>query len=775
MGRRTDTLLFRKNLFFHRVVHRFHESRLEMKERFREREGQRQKLPVDAKRRILYDSATVFHRNYAELCVMKKTGSLSGNRLLLILTVAGILAAGVYFLADRISHRGEESQQTPVFGGWTYDREDQRLAAAALVKAGLTDYRWSDNCLWVPTARRGEYEKVLGENQALPQKPSALKQNALNEISAFESESRTKLRDLYSSARQLEKTLESFHQIESASVGPHSRREQSGLYPKTVVTAAISITPKESCSITPELISSITVASRHHLGITDNNDISIIDTVSGRSWLGTEGSVGRFDSSSHAMEEARLENLWSAKFREAFGYIPNLRVTTAVGLEAVRTEKEPDVTPTTAARRPIGLEFRDETDIAAVPETEIRFVPQTIAVSIAVPESYIRRLSDAETDSPEERKSRFEEKKREILSQMRQTAAVVMPTLGDDDGETRSIDISLYTDLSDEERVYRPVPENPEPKTSGSEIIGGVSLLVESPNEESAEAPNDLTAILHEWMTGPLSKYFLPILAFVVGIALTALVFFRSGGNAKKQNVSQPETESADTVRAKVAPQSEKSVDVPEPSRPLKQAVSEIGEEPRTDRQKMKEAELRKIFDELDAEDLHDASFSDKDDDAGEETITPSAAGKLHENFFSADTKDGTPRDFRVDSDSSHIDRPHFRVSETESGISEDLFSYDAEESYSSKTIPDRFSFLSELDSEELRELLSKQRPQVIALIARCASETNRARVLDVLANRLRAEVEKRIHQSGEPEEEIVTKVETSLRESLGIVGSKDV
>ena len=77
---------------------------------------------------------------------MTQSSSRSGNRLLLILTGAAVAAAAGYCFYMNSPGLGQPRQKesAAVFGGWTYDREDQHLAAAALVKAGLTDYTWED-------------------------------------------------------------------------------------------------------------------------------------------------------------------------------------------------------------------------------------------------------------------------------------------------------------------------------------------------------------------------------------------------------------------------------------------------------------------------------------------------------------------------------------------------------------------------------------------------------------------------------------------------------
>ena len=680
---------------------------------------------------------------------MTQRSSRSGNRLLLILTVAAIAAAAGYgFYKNSPRFQESANERTAAFGGWTYDRDDQRLAAEVLVKSNLTDYAWEEGRLLVPAARRGEYERVLGEGGALPKKPSALKQEDLNGLSLFESENLTKMRDLYSSARQLEKTLESFRQIESASVGPHARREQVGLYPKTIVTASISVTPNEGCAITPELVTSITMAARHHLGITDNADISIIDTESGRSWLGSEGGAAQLAGSPMAAEQARLEDLWSGKLREALGYIPNIRIATAVELEEVQTDAKSARADETS-RRPIGLEF---TDAAPAPARAAVYRPRMIAATIAVPESYVRRAADADAAGGTAGDG-FRAKKEELLAQVRETAETMICPAGSEASPNRRVEVSLYADLSEEERVYRPTPAA---EAADEPIVLLPDPLPDVHDTQTGAETESAAAMARRMMSAPWAVYILACLAFAAGLVIRSLFVSRSErGEEEKTEVKEPPA--AESRSAPAPPQSAPRVEIPRPKET--RAAPPAPNSPTA-------ARLSEILDELEQEDL---SLETADVESGDETIAPAGSPKEISSFFSAEDEDGTRTDYRIDPSRAAADGPHFAVQESADEMFDDFPRADAEP----RRAPIRFAFLADLETDELRALIEKQRPQTIALIARYASPECRARVLGLLRARLRDEVEKRMRSPDEPDPKVVTAVEASLREALGAVGEK--
>ena len=255
-----------------------------------------------------------------------------------------IIAAVVSIYFTRGSWSGG-SEREAVFGGWVYSADDQRVVSTTLAKARFSDYRWENNRLEVPAARRARCEQILSENRVLPSSPSDVKRDAIEEISSFESESKTRMRDLYSSARQLEQTLARFEPIESATVGVCTRRERGELSPRTVTTATIGIRTSAEEGLTPELVSSVTLAAKHQLGIARNEDISIMDLRSGRSFLGDDRAVGQCGTMLLSEERRRVEEHWEGKFQAALGEIPGLKVTPSIELAASGAELSPENAP----------------------------------------------------------------------------------------------------------------------------------------------------------------------------------------------------------------------------------------------------------------------------------------------------------------------------------------------------------------------------------------------------------------------------------------------
>lgn len=353
--------------------------------------------------------------------------------IFLIAAAGTLVATGLIFFRNRTEQTAVDYE--PAFGGWVYGSADQKNASSVLAKTDWTDYRWENDRLMVPAVKRGEYERILGENRALPSAPSDVKRKALTEMTQFEPESKTLLRDLYSSGWQLEQTLCRFEQIESATVGVNARREQVGLTTKTITTATVGVwTNGRETDMSPELISAITLATRHQLGIADNENVSIMDFRNGRSYLGDDRAVGDCRSAACMEEQRRQEERWREKFEQAFESIPGLRVTPTVELTTVEplavAETEPLIgsnvgesihsgamtlgnrfdTAGTLVFRPNQEQAVDSDPSLGEPsagkstggdpaQEPVLYRAKRIAVAIALPESYLRQNGEQGLES----------------------------------------------------------------------------------------------------------------------------------------------------------------------------------------------------------------------------------------------------------------------------------------------------------------------------------------------------------------------------------------
>ncbi len=265
---------------------------------------------------------------------LKKLGTLRlcGGGALVALATWGVWA----FCNGSLG--GANGMET-AFDGWYYGREDQKTASAALAAAGLDEWAWdADGRLLVPKNKRNEYQTALAEAGAYPKAPSESRRDAIREMGAFESDAKMRMRALDACAFQLERTLERTGGIEYATVGVRERREQAGLTSKTVVTASIGVACREGCELDANLLSAITVAAKHQLGVDANENVSILDLKAGKSYFGSEKSVGNGAELALANEKERVETYWRDKLEKTFDYMEGARVSVVAELVAVAPE-----------------------------------------------------------------------------------------------------------------------------------------------------------------------------------------------------------------------------------------------------------------------------------------------------------------------------------------------------------------------------------------------------------------------------------------------------
>ncbi len=251
--------------------------------------------------------------------------SVIWRRILFLLCFLIFLALGLWKVCGTLSF--EKHGYSYAFDGWVYGREDQKRASRALASSGLNDFHWEEGRLSVPSEKLVAYQSALAAANALPKAPGDQREETMRSMSVFESESKARLRELNGCASQLERTIEQIRGVEFATVGVRSRRVMSGFSSKDVVTASVGVAFQDGKGLDSNTLTAITLATRHHLGIDDAANISIIDLKEGKSYLGVQpGKISEAQTSSLRQKE-EIEKYWREKYLEAFHDIKNLRVS----------------------------------------------------------------------------------------------------------------------------------------------------------------------------------------------------------------------------------------------------------------------------------------------------------------------------------------------------------------------------------------------------------------------------------------------------------------
>ena len=269
---------------------------------------------------------------------MKTNDKKMRNVTLLACLAFLIIATLGVFVFCRSQLKPSDGLNVYVFDGWVYGREDQKKACAALATAGLSDYTWESGRLSVPSCSKNAYQSVLSNAGAYPKAPSEMRGEALRQMSPFESDSKTKMRELDACALQLERMIEQMRGVEYATVGVRARKEVVGLSSKNIVTASVGVAAKDDFELDSNALTAITITTQRLLGIEDSKNVAILDLKEGKSYLGCDNVKERCDDLALVSEREWTEKYWRNKYLEAFSDVENIRVT--VDVDLVRTTEK---------------------------------------------------------------------------------------------------------------------------------------------------------------------------------------------------------------------------------------------------------------------------------------------------------------------------------------------------------------------------------------------------------------------------------------------------
>ncbi len=263
--------------------------------------------------------------------------SVSLRRFLFLSCFLILLGLGLWKVYGSLSL--ERHGYSYVFDGWVYGREDQKRASRALASSGLNDFHWKEGRLFVPGDKLVAYQSALATANALPKAPGEQREETMRNMSVFESESKARLRELNGCASQLERTIEQIRGVEFATVGVRSRREMNGFASKDVVTASVGIAFQDGRELDSNTLTAITLATKHHLGIDDSTNISIIDLKEGKSYLGVQPGNISEGQTFNLRKKGEIEKYWRQKYLEAFNDIKNLRVSVIAELGETESDE----------------------------------------------------------------------------------------------------------------------------------------------------------------------------------------------------------------------------------------------------------------------------------------------------------------------------------------------------------------------------------------------------------------------------------------------------
>jgi flagellar biosynthesis/type III secretory pathway M-ring protein FliF/YscJ len=367
-------------------------------------------------------------------------------------TTAGSTTAGDYLLE-----------------GQRFDRSQLRPIVQALAKCKLTAYVIDQRRrIRVPRGQAPHYHAALAAADALPGDFPSHMDEALQQSRIFESEYARQQRLRHARELDLALTIRTMEGIDDAMVQLDEIQER-GFHTQRLVTASVSIRPDDGHVLDRGQIHAVgCLVAGANAGM-QPDDVVITDLRSGISYVAGEANdaVGRVAEEYLRVKRA-VERGWQQKLTQVLSFVPGTRV--AVDVELRADADEPD-------RRPPSLT-----------------IPQRLAVSVAVPESYLLgvwRLRNAAEDRAAgagPSAAQLQQLRDETASQIRDTILGLLP----DRLEVASaVTVTTFSDLTHAPRNggtrWRPwIPWSDSLKNhrfawlavvAGGLVVGGITWL----------------------------------------------------------------------------------------------------------------------------------------------------------------------------------------------------------------------------------------------------------------------------------------------------------
>lgn len=329
----------------------------------------------------------------------------------------GLVAAAVGWAAWLVRDRpiNEEVELLP---GTVLPSSEMAIVEAAFDRAQLVDHRTEDGRVWVPRPRQSAYMRALVDGEALPREFGSSLKRALEKNSPWQSRAVQEEMLRVAVQEELAHVICSMPGIERAAVFTDVAERSGldgGMAGGPVKTASVNVRTQPDVELEPARVQAIRVLVAASIAGLRPEDVAVTDLRSGRVHAGPIVAEAERDDLSVDPELARRvahERHLAAKVRQGVAFVKGAIVDVTVTLPApVPAVVEPPALP--EPQRPrgdqlvAGANAPAEIAVAVAPPapappvlatpavSPVTAGPDTILVSLAVPDSYFRSAVQA--------------------------------------------------------------------------------------------------------------------------------------------------------------------------------------------------------------------------------------------------------------------------------------------------------------------------------------------------------------------------------------------
>ena len=331
----------------------------------------------------------------------------------------GLVAASVGWAAWLVRDR-PINEEVELLSGTVLPSSEMAIVEAAFDRAQLADHRTEEGRVWVPRQRQSAYMRALVDAEALPREFGSSLKRALEKNSPWQSRAVQEEMLRVAVQEELAHVICSMPGIERAAVlydvGERSGFD-GGIAAGPVKTASVNVRTQPDVELEPARVQAIRVLVAASIAGLKPDDVAVTDLRSGRVHAGPLVAEEVHDDLAVDPELARRaahERHLATKVRQGLafvkGAIVDVTVTLPVASSAVQVVVEPPALPEPTrprsdqlvadANAPAEIAAATAPPAPAPPAIDVTAAansagPDTILVSLAIPDGYFRAAAQA--------------------------------------------------------------------------------------------------------------------------------------------------------------------------------------------------------------------------------------------------------------------------------------------------------------------------------------------------------------------------------------------
>jgi len=276
-------------------------------------------------------------QNYAKLKDLYLSMTF-GNRVVAALLMATLLLSLGYLIVGSIKPADPRTRTVMMYDGYQFSSNEKRAADHAFSSRRLGDHNWIGDKLQVPTTQRHAYAAALAEERVIETAGMARRMTA-ESISPWQSARAMDTKMLTAKEQDCVAAIKMITGIANAEVVTNRRPAwERNVWARTqIMSVGVFVEAIENRPLSADTIGAIGNIVAPIFGITDMNEIRIVDTRHQRAYDGSGEQQGSAQSE-YLRHQLRHQEEWNTRIYQQLPAIDGLKVDTTVVLTTYRRQ-----------------------------------------------------------------------------------------------------------------------------------------------------------------------------------------------------------------------------------------------------------------------------------------------------------------------------------------------------------------------------------------------------------------------------------------------------